>query len=516
MGWIRDTFLRENSAVTKADLANVEHLFENASGALARLELAYEDRGWELIRGNARNEFTREGLVRAAELAGVMVIANPLMKRGTAIRHAYIWGQGLQITARAQGQESGEQDVNAVVQDFLDDEGNREAVFGAQARERWEKNQATCGNYFIACFTDPLTGRVQVRTIDFGEIVEIIHDPGDRAKPQFYLRQWTESGVDAKTGVQISQTKQAYYPALKYQPAMKVKTLNKVPVMWDTPIYHEKVNGLSHWQYGIGDAYAALPWARGYKEFLEDWATLCKALSRLAFKAKSGKASAAQGLRNQLQNLNSLPAGSVAAMTSDGDLEAIPKTGATLDSESGRPLAAMVAAALGVTVTILLADPGTTGARAVAETLDLPMRLEMQGRQEVHGETLQALLGYVVEQAVMCPRGPLKGTTVRDGDRLFAKFTDDTDATIEIVWPDLDEVPLADLMKAIVEADGTGKLPPMETLKLILRALKIRDIDNILTAVTDEKGNYIDPQVTAGDKAVQDFRAGKDPARFDQ
>jgi len=113
---------------------------------------------------------------------------------------------------------------------------------------------------------------------------------------------------------------------------------------------------------------------------------------------------------------------------------------------------------------------------------------------------------------VIAPRGPLKGSVERDGDRLLASFTDETDPTVEIIWPDLEEIPLADLMKAIVEADGTGKLPPLETLKLILRALRIRDIDDILADVTDEQGNYIDPNVTAGDAAVQRFRNGHDPA----
>lgn len=511
MGWIRNLFLQESQTAPAGAVANLQHVAESAASQLALLALSRENEGWELIRATGQREFTKEGLNRNAELAGVMAIANPLVKRGLGIRSAYVWGQGVQINARSQGDQSN-QDVNSVVQAFLDDEGNRESLLGAQARERWEQTQGTDGNIFIVCFTNPLTGRVKLRTIDFLEIKDIVTAPGDRMQPWFYLRQWTEEVYDPGSGTNSTQTFEAYYPALKYQPVATPRRFNGKPVFWDSPVYHEKVNGLPRWKFGIGDAFAALPWARGYKEFLEDWATLCKALSRLAWKAKSGKAGAAQALRGQIERLSSLPAGNAASMTSDSDIEAIPKTGATLDSESGRPLAAMVAAAFGIPVTILLADPGQTGARAVAETLDLPTRLEIQSRQEVHTETLQALIGYVIEQAVIAPRGSLKGAVERDGDRLLASFTDETDPTVEIIWPDLEEIPLSELMKAIVDADATGKLPPMETLKLILRALRIRDIDDILADVTDEQGNYIDPTITAGDAAVQRFRSGQDPA----
>ena len=85
-------------------------------------------------------------------------------------------------------------------------------------------------------------------------------------------------------------------------------------------------------------------------------------------------------------------------------LEAIPKTGATIDSGSGKPLAAMVGGGAGVPVTMLLADPGVTGARATAETLDKPTILEMGMRRAAVGQRLKRILSYVIDQAVKAPR----------------------------------------------------------------------------------------------------------------
>src|SRR5690606_35197278 len=157
-------------------------------------------------------------------------------------------------------------------------------------------------------------------------------------------------------------------------------------------------------------------------DFLADWATLVKSLSQFAWKATAGNGSSSQKMRAALARRpqgDTIPAnennvGATAALGPNVTLEAIPKTGATIDSESGRPLATMVAAALDVPVTTLLSDPGQTGARAVAETLNLPTRLAMQQRQALWGDTYKALAKYVIRQAVKAPVGPLQGQVVRD------------------------------------------------------------------------------------------------------
>lgn len=491
-------------------LEDAAYRLETANENLARLQLMYEDTGWESLTAASRTEFSRDGLARNAELCRVMFVANPLMKRGLGIRASYVFGQGVEINARANG-DDGAQDVDAVVQQFLDDEGNMDAVTGAQARTVLENDLGTDGNVFLAHFTNPLTGRVKVRPLPFDEIVEIITEPGDKTTPWYYRRRWVETTLTSTFG-SIETPREALYPALKYQPLTKPKTFAGVTVMWDSPVLHVKVNPYGSKVWGVGDAFAALPWCRSYKEFLEDWATLCRALSRIAFRASSSKAKASQTQRAGLEQLNKLGAGSSVAMAEGQTLEAVPKTGATLDSESGRPLAAMAASALGVPVTMLLGDPGVTGARATAETLDQPLRLEIQSRQEVWAQAYRASCGYVVEQAVIAPRGPLKGKVERDGDRLFVDLGDSTDATVEVIWPDLAEIPLDILMGALEKADGMNILPPVEKFKLVLRALNVRDIDELLADMVDEDGNFITPDATAGDVAAKAFRDGQDPA----
>ena len=68
------------------------------------------------------------------------------------------------------------------------------------------------------------------------------------------------------------------------------------------------------------------------------------------------------------------------------------------------------------------------------------------------------------------------------------------------------------MVKAIVEADATGKVPPLETMRLLLRSLGVRDVDELLDEWTDEDGNFINPDVNAGSVAMDAFNRGEDPA----
>jgi len=505
-----------------ARLGQVLNNSEVMSESMADLELALEDRGWERLTGTGNEQFSRNGLGRASALARIMAVANPLIKQGLNVRQAYIFGGGVQVSATANGETDGQQDVNALIQEFWNDPSNRASLSGDQAQEELERAHGTDGNTFLACFTTPRTGRVQIRSIPFAEIAEIISNPDDRDEPWFYKRQWTQRSLTAdglKTQTTINV---AYYPDLRYQPRTRQATIDGHTVMWTAPIYHTSVNRLDGWQFGIGDAFAALAWARAYKEFLEDWATLIKSLSRFAWKATSNKKSKAQAQRDKIRSYNpvdpntgrSIDSGGTVVMTDDQNFEAIPKSGATIDSESGRPLASMIAAALGIPVTVLLGDPGISGNRATAETLDKPMALGMKQRRSLWSEAYRAICQYVIEQAVVAPQGKLQGSTILDPftRRNMVVLAGDTDLTINVDWPDLEDENVKERVDAIVAADGTRKVPPTTIARLLLQALGVQNVDDVMDELTDDQGNWLDPFMNAGQAAIDAFRTGQDPA----
>ena len=489
------------------------------------------DPGWRRWAIQAEQEFTPEGMVKIRQVCRLMAIANPLIKRGLSLRSHYIWGQGCEITARANGknrENTKEQDVAAVITAHIDDPANQRAVWGQQAREENERALGTDGEVFIALFTKPRSGWVQARTVIADEITDVITNPEDIAEPWYYRRRWQMTGYDDH-GQQVPSVREVLYPDVDYQPRSQPKKFAGIEVLWDAPMVHVPVNRPKGWLRGIPDAYAALNWGRAYKEFLEQWSRLMASLAKFAWRltaegsnrtqAKQALAAAGQS-RNPLGDPNNV--GGTAITPIGANLEAIPKSGATIDAESGRPLAMMVAAALDLPVTMLLADPGQTGARATAETLDWPTELAMMARQQLWTAAQLRILRYVITESVRASQGVLKGTVKRDPvtDREVTVLAGDTDDTIDVVFPPLDEVDPKAVIDAVVAANATGTLPPELVLQLILAVLGVRDTDSIMEKMVDEQGQFVWPQTpqTAvmgpGQQAADLARAGGDPAQI--
>lgn len=499
-----------------AELVGLEHHLETLEEALidAQRMLAADDYGWAKV-GDLTDDGSigRDSIREVAKLARVMAIADPLIRRGVALHVAYVWGQGCTIGAK---QEDGaEQDVNAVVQAFLDDPSNQPVFTSAQAREQLERKLQTDGETFHALITSPLSGRVQVRELPCFEVVDVISNPEDAADVWFYKRTYTARSLvkQGATTVTETRTETVLYPHIDYRPATRARSIDGYEVRWDSPVVHTKVNPING--RGTPDLLSALPWARGYKGFLEDWAGLVKALSRFAFRATARNRRGAAAVRSTIAAAPVGSDGQVGQTVITGEsqsFEAIGKSGATIDSESGRPLAAMVAAALNVPVTMLLADPGVTGARATAETLDDPLHRVITARRTLHADLIRAVLGHVVREAVRAARGPLKGTILRDDvtGREVVTLRGDQPVALTVDFPNVEKADAKVLMEAIVAADGLDKLPPLLIAKLAMLALEVEDLDEWLDEVTDDNGDFVDPADALAARSQQDAVARGD------
>ncbi|HEY2791649.1 MAG TPA: hypothetical protein VGJ28_04800, partial [Micromonosporaceae bacterium] len=353
-------------------------------------------------------------------------------------------------------------------------------------------------------------------------------NPDDSSEPWFYHRRWYRNTFDIASGTVMPTTQECYYPAMGYRPTgtAKPQKIATWPVRWDAPILHVSVNRPLHWNFGIPDAYAAIDWARAYKDFLEDWARLMRSLSRFAWKAtapgnKSAQIRAAVAAPASRSRFSPEPneAGATAIISPDVALEAISKSGATIDADSGRPLAMMVAAALDVPVTMLLSDPGQTGARATAETLDQPTELAMSQRRDVWTAFYTHLFDYVITESVRAPKGSLKGVIRKDptSGREYLTLTGDTSDTVDITWPDLEDTSVDVISDAIMKANLTGTVPPEIVLRLILTAFGVRGVDEIVEQMTDDDGKFIwpsSPPLAAGSQLALMSKLGGDPAQL--
>ena len=500
-----------------AVLNQLEVLTDVVVESVAGLEqLTREDTGWRRLSMEQQQTFTRAGLLTIQSACTAASIGSPLVGRGLRIRRNYVWGQGVEITAREAATENAEHLINDLVQSFIDSPEYKRVLGSAQARDERETNLGSKGEFFILAVHDTAARTVRPRLVPAAQVVDYIANPDDLTEVWLYRRERTTKQLDFGTGTTRTVTVKEWHPVLEFRPpaAARPDTIAGLPVRWDQPIQHCSVNTVDNAPWGVPDCYAAIDWARAYADYLGQWAGLMKALAKYAFKAtapaKQGermRRALANGQgRNPITGEATDPTGATAVMSPNADIAPMHSAGATIDANSGKPLAGMAAAALDVPLTMLLADPGSTGARAVAETLDRPLELAIGNRRELWIDWLKALYEHVVLVAV--DDGLLPGSIVQGPTRQLAVLPDDMDGTVDVVFPDIEETSVADRLNAIVKADSIGTLPPLLIVRMALEALGVEDVDEVLKDLTDADGKFLDPRVERAAAAVKAERDG--------
>jgi len=485
-------------------LANTNELLVER---LAALELALEDADWQRMIGEGDREFSREGLKAITAIARLMYLKNPLILRGVSVKRFYVWGQGCNIHAP-------DPDINAVLQAFLDDGKNQAELTSHQARMLKEVDLEVEGNIFFVFFTNPSTGVVRLRSIPFDEITEIITNPEDSKDPWFYKRSWTSTSLGA-SGNAETKTRTDYYPDWRYAPQDERKTIGSDTVHWDSPVYHVKVGGFSDWRFGLSEIYAAIDWAKAYKKFLENWATIVQAYARFAFSlttpgGKSGIAAAKSKLQTTLGTGNSSEtnpppiAGSTFITGGDAKLEPIRTSGATTSADDGRRMALMAMAVMGLPETFF--GDASVGSLATAKSLDRPTELMMQDRQTLWADVHRNVFEYVLAQAIARPSGALsgKGKVVNVDDTDVIVWNADVDKTIDIDFPPIISEDTAGKVNAIVDAatlkgqQRAATFTDKTLAKMLLNALGEHEIDEELDKLFGDGEDLLKPPPARG------------------
>lgn len=470
--------------------AQGEETIEFFKERLAELELALEDRDWNRLEMYQRTEFSRGALDDINYLARLYWLKNPLIRRAVLTQTQYVMGQGLEIRAE-------DPDVNKVVQNFLDDPKNKAELTDHQARMVKETELQLFSNIFFVFFVNKWTGKVRIRTIPMTEIKEIITDPDDSKTPLFYKRVYIRAATNLNGRQVKGEEIVEFYPDWKNKDTQGVvKLAGKSRIQTEAFIYHIAVNKLSDMKFGVSEIYAATDWAKAYKEFLEDWATITKAYSRFAWKltTKGGKR-VNQAVKTKLQtgfsseNSESNPppaTGSIFVGSENAKLDPMKVAGANVAASDGDKLIHMVCAATGIFYHYLVGDP-STGNLATASAMERPMELMFKDRQTFWKSVHKNILEFVIDQSILAPKGNLQGKEIQDdfGDTQIV-LDGEKEKTVIVDFPDLLEKDVQARINAIISGatlDGkkwADTLPDKLVTKMILEILGESDIDEIL------------------------------------
>lgn len=481
------------------------------SGEFGTAQLALENIGWRPLMGIAEsaNSFTLEGLHRASELCRAVATVNPLVGRGLKVRTGYIWGSGVSVVPQEFMAGPGRpRTVNTTpkLPSGLDD-----VLTGTLAQIEIETSAATDGNLFF--LVDRKNKLVQ--RVPFEEVTEGVSQRGNRERLLYIRRTWndwdleldSEQGIEdrpfthpdpARAGRQWLRAdregmsgasfrfQSVWYPT---PAAIQERGLQRSGRIAGDPVDHTKVmvhvgfNKLTGWRWGVPDILRAIWWTKAYKEYLENCATLAKAYARFAWKVTNEKsrgvrrtaAQLAQAPRIDPSTGQPLAVGASAVLGAGQDLTAIGGRG-NVDFDAGRPLAAMIAAALDVPLPALTQDP-SIGNRSAAETLDKSTTLVMQAKQKIMDEVFRMIFSLM-------------------------------NLKVRLRWPEISEEPVHRRLQAIDMAVRTSLFSREEARAMVLDAWKDKWDDFPAQAPTADRLPFIFPSQNTNQGS-----GGEDPDR---
>lgn len=469
---------------------------------LSDLEIQLENAGW--IRQQeltTQNEFSLQGLKTIARLARIFWLKNPLIQRGVNVSADYTFGRGITIAAL-------DEQINETIQAFLDDLKNQVEITAHQSMLQKDRELQLDGNLFLCFVVHEQTGHVRVRSIPFQELGDYpICNPEDSKEPWYYKRVWQQQNGDQY------KERIMYYRDWQYTGNDRSVLPADAELAPDNYyVYHIKDGGFSDWRLGVSSVYAALDWARSYKDFLSNWATLMRAYSRFAMKLETkGGASGVARTKERLQTtygatngVESNPPPSTASTfigTDQVALDVVKTAGATTKAEEGRRLLLMVAAAQGLPETFY--GDVSVGTLATAESLDRPTELKFSNRQEFWQSVYTRIIWFVIKHSVAANDGELGSIgrieTNEYGEDVLV-LADGIEQEITIEFPEILSISIKDHVASVIStATLDGKsiklLNPRMTTELLLQALGIDDVDEKLEALFPDGVNpaYVPP-----------------------
>lgn len=389
------------------------------------LELALEDRGWVREIALSNLEFSCLGVQQLIRIIRIYAIKNPIIKRGAEICALYVFGRGVEIRSEDDGED-------LIIQEFLE---RNKREFSHIALARKEHDFQTDGSQYWALPADA-RGKVKAMMIEPLEILDIVTDPDDTSVPWFFKRQWQRWDGITTTA---PENKTAWYPTLDYVmygPPAKPAQIQNVPVVWEMPVVRVKGGCPAKWRWGVPLLYAAVDWARCYREFLEDWATVQRTLSRFALMIETKGGAGAIAAYNALLNTtfadnqgtqiehNPPPVTGSAHISGPGNtVKPFNSAGAKDSPEQSRRLLLMAAAAIGLPETFF--GDASTGSLATAQSLDRPTELKFREIQQRWIEVLTMILRYVLLVSRQSPGSQLReaaADSITKPDKIQVKF----------------------------------------------------------------------------------------------
>lgn len=348
----------------------------------------YEWAGLDLETGDAdRDALDWDSVHRAAQLSYKYWVQNPLIRRGVETITHYVFGRGFDITAEDEG-------VRKEAQDMWADSDVQRMMSGSSGIHRHASLGQVHGNLFFALFNRESTKKI--RRFEMSQVHRVLTDRwGDPVM-------WLVSYRDPLMGNQETPTRE-WVKSIHYrdQVVSTPENSENVSITDEYFIQHMRFGSLIG-PLGLPTFWPGLPWAKAYKNFLEDFAVISRSLRTFAWRVTgSGFDSLASGKKMVSDaftraDQSAYGVGGAAAIPDPGaNLAPIRTANYTTPADGGRRLALMCMAAFGLPETYF--SDVSVGTYATASSMERPVELMMRYVQEVWARELEAMLSFLID-----------------------------------------------------------------------------------------------------------------------
>lgn len=354
---VKITLTKIHNAMEDREIDDAEGGYATVGEGLKAIDAMLDTKGWSQILGSSDEGGLSLAQVKSASAQlRELVVGNPFVQNGARIRTAAVWGGGVEYSA--QNRTNGKRrNLPAAIQVIIEHPRNLRAFFANDAHEENERCAFTDGNIFL--LGNDVTK--ECIRVPIANITADYRNPDDPSEIIAYRRSW-------KRG---SQTVHRWYYTDTIPVAQRQATIefqgHQETVERSYTMLDKKFNGQVGWAYGAPDGLAIVAWSRLYREFLTNGYIMSRALARIAYKVT---VSSAKGAANATDVTLPGQSGSTAIEGQGNNLQPLLTAGRGYDFASGSPLAAAMAAGLGVSLLALTANPSAaSGSNAAAQTL---------------------------------------------------------------------------------------------------------------------------------------------------
>ena len=460
--------------------------FDALKEVITATQRTIEDMGWINLNESDENNknLIRGGFKKMLQRVKMFYYNDPLAGHWVHLTTWFTFGEGVS-TPRAQDEA-----IQEVIDEFWDDSDNKNTLTSFQAQQFLSDKLQYEGNLFFLLFDDE-AGNVRVRILNTQEVNDIIKDPDDKMRTNFYKVHSRERKFNFLTDAYEAVTTDTfvYYPDKdNWNPEQFNVPKNKLRS--EVKIYHVRINTDINDAFGVPELYRGIDWMNANKNMMGDLATLVKALSKFAWKKKvKGSATQVASIAGNLSSKTDLStirnsAGQTQVENTGVDLQSIDvKTGGVkIGIETGRQMKLMVSAAASLPEHYW-GDPSTSNL-ATSKSLELPVLKKFEAKQKLWEDIFNTILQYQIDVKISV--GVLPGTTIEDPKHNRVSYETPLDRHIDIDFPPIDESDIDKSAKAYSLAKDKGLIGEDLASQLFMLDANVNNVEEEIEIVKKE------------------------------